>query len=530
MNWLDFGLGTSSVLLAVVAVTSQIEHWQRKEYRLDRMKAFLLSEALTNGTIMIGAAVILLNSISLLAWLSAKPEAAYTAAGLSVVMLAWWYGSRAMVRGIFRPQPTAKAVTALIVAATSAALTSVILYTYVASSALSFSFALTLTPLSSTAAVALVNVPFAWRKRALLAAAKKVRRKVDCSVVGITGSFGKTSTKFFLHHLLRVAGQNVLATRLHRNSAVAVAQDMLLQLPQRPSVYIAEMGAYRRGEIQQLARLTNPRVAILTTIHNQHTALFGSLEDIAEAKWELVEELPANGVAVLNADDPIQQERAKKIHTQIVWYSLAMPADVSLQNIEVGPTSVKGLFAIGNERRMVTIPVLGRGMVGSAVAAAAGAFALGVSFDHIASQLQTLPPIARTMELRVGKHGSTVIDDSYSANVEGVIAALTHTKRFGAKHVIIVIAPLLELGGQAAAAHERIGAALARTQGRVIIFGRLYEHHLKRGFGQATPPLTVVTEPRNFGRLGLLLNHETVVLLEGRLPDVVRQVFLETLH
>src|SRR5262249_23934960 len=153
-------------------------------------------------------------------------------------------------------------------------------------------------------------------------AARKLRQRSDLIVVGITGSYGKTSTKEFLSTLLG-ARYRVLKTAASVNTPVGIARTVLRGLQADHQVIVVEMGRYVPGNIRDLARLARPRIGILTAIGEQHLERFGSVENIARTKYELIQALPADGLAVFNADNARCRDLARKTtSTRVRTYGL----------------------------------------------------------------------------------------------------------------------------------------------------------------------------------------------------------------
>ncbi|MEX2054999.1 MAG: Mur ligase family protein [Candidatus Andersenbacteria bacterium] len=533
--WLVLLIGSA---LAIVRVLSQAELWQRKEYRLDRMQSFLFSaEQRSVWSYPLLMALVTVNIGWLMYWLHA-PFAARAAGWLTLLCLAVHDGIRIQQRGLFRPKSTVKGMTVVFV--------TVLLLLPVAwwlglpprAGALGWATLIILVPVVAALGVAIVNIPFALAKYIIIARAARLRDGLKkLTVVGITGSYGKTSTKFFLQQLVE-GTQSVLVTAEHRNAPIAVAQDMLKRLSPTTELYIVEMGAYRAREIADLARLTKPMYGVITAISNQHVALFGSREKLAAAKWELIEALPSDGVAILNAASDVIRARAAKETRPIVWYLAHDPKDfpeltttpvVYVTEVTVAPLEIHGRLHIAGAHFAVTLPLLSRAMLESVVAAVATAHALKVPSEQIVERLARLTAYERTMKRESGKQGSLIIDDSYSANEQGVREALLHLARFSGPK-IVVLAPIIELGEEGEAVHERLGRLLPATKATVYVTSDLYQEALLRGAREVAPSFSckVATTPQALlAELTAAVTADTVVLLEGRLPDVVRQGLLK---
>ncbi|MBI4022070.1 MAG: hypothetical protein HY372_01840 [Candidatus Andersenbacteria bacterium] len=499
----------ASVLLALpaaaAAVLAQVELWQRKEYRLDRMWPALRGPEL-RPRLLVYAALLL-----------------FVISGFSAVMIALAAADRAWIalrRGVLRPRSTVKAA---VVVALAATLTLLAIFLSVYSAGLIKALAISnlFVPLAAALSVATANSLGAVRQRADIQRAERLRRSLPhLTVVGITGSYGKTSTKHFLAQLL----PHAVASRAHRNSEFSIALDMLEQLSGKSSIYIVEMAAYRRGEIAALTRLAQPRLGVITAIGNQHLATFGSQENIIKAKLELIDALPNDGIAVLNADD---EALAKfSCPQRIIWYSARRAADVYVDAITVQDRIIRCRLYVGSESQPAAIPLAGRGALYNVLAATAAAHAYGAASADIFKRVQQLKPFPRTMEIYAGISGATVIDDSYSANERGVLDAIEHLALFPQRDKRVALVPLLELGAESAPAHRRIGQALKKSIAAVYVFGRAFRRELG---AHDADKIRVFTSPEAMAAaLASDAGQETVILLEGRLPELVRRAVLKT--
>lgn len=504
--------GFLTLVAICVKLLSAIATLQRKEYRLDRLRAALSEHELTP------AAALYIFQV-------AAHSLALAAAALPALVIV---GSELMYRvilyrrvGLYRPQATAKAILTLALAA----LTLGFLTTPLAAASGLFPAAaasVILTPPAALVAALLANRLTSLRKRQVITAAAARRAHINPIVIAITGSYGKTSVKHFLGQLLPHAA--VSAQR--RNEQYVIAQDMLRQLTSRTTIYVVEHAAYRRGEITALAHLTRPTIAVITAIGNQHLALFGSKENIAATKWELIEALPPGATAVLNADDPILAARAKSFSGKIIWFSLQRPADVSFSGIRVAPECITARLTLAGQEHQINLPLLGRGALANTAAALAAALAAGADTGDLMPRLSALKPFPQTMTVRRSPTGATVLDDSYSANEPGVIEAIEHLRLFPQPDKRIVLSPLIELGADAVRVHEKIGEALARSRAHTLIYGRRYRTALQAGARRANPEAVITSTSSPAAAAAFVTNQataDTAILLENRLPDIVRR-------
>lgn len=276
------GLGT-----LVASLLSQVALWQQKEYRWDRMWSHLKSP---QGSLLNHPFVLLAMVALLKAWLNYVFPVSEFALNvilgwIALVLFSLHHAARIKQRGVIRPDFTIRALATLTIAAVFSLYLFSLALSFPSLAALLWATGILLAPGAVGVAVHLVGLPFQLKKKQIIARAKRLRSaRTRVAVVGITGSYGKTSTKHFLEQILKSAGKNVAATEAHHNTPVGVAQDLLKQLQPSLEIYIAELGAYRRGEIKELAEIAQPNLGVVTAIGNQHLDLFGSQENILKGK------------------------------------------------------------------------------------------------------------------------------------------------------------------------------------------------------------------------------------------------------
>ena len=501
--------GLAGLDMALCAL-SQAALWQRKEYRLDRMKAYLFSPEKSAFHIAVWVA-------SLLCVFTAFFVPLFAYASLLVLLVG--YAVRAMQRGVARPKFTLRAIfvciLAIIVSATALLFVSNILWV---------SLIVVLTPLIVAVCVLVIAIPSALKKSAVIQKAITYRSSLtQLQVIGITGSVGKTSTKTYALHLLENDDQEILATKKHRNSPYVVALDVLSQITRHTSAYIAELGAYKKGEIAELCEIVQPTIGVITAITNQHAALFGSVENLAQAKWELAEAIPEHGMLVLNKDDKNIKKLAQDFKKRITWYSMQESADVMFESIVLEQDSVSCALVINAQRFDVTIPVVSRGQLGSVLAACAIAHVMGMSGEDIMKKLATLPALEKTMEYKKLHSGAVVIDDSYSASEASVMNAIEYLNAVGDEQSLLVVVPIIELGSEASAVHQRIGASLAQVKFQTYIYGTAYQEDIMKGLsGTSHLDITWYTDPKTLAEdVAKQVTGKNTIVFEGRLPGIV---------
>jgi UDP-N-acetylmuramoyl-tripeptide--D-alanyl-D-alanine ligase len=289
--------------------------------------------------------------------------------------------------------------------------------------------------------------------RALIDLARWARSRLPDRVVGITGSVGKTTTKDMMAAVL---GRRFVTAASEKsfNNELGVPLT-LANAPDDVEAVVVEMGARGVGHIALLCEMAAPTVGVVTTVQSVHTELMGSLEGIARAKGELVESLPPDGLAVLNADVALVAAMAGRTAARVVTFGDR--GDVRASQITVDDGLHPG-FLLESDwgRAQVRLGVRGAHNVGNALAAAATALCLGVEIQEVVHGLGASSSSPWRMDLRRAPSGALVLNDSYNAGPASVAAALQALASLEASRRIAVLGLMAELGDTAEAEHRRI--------------------------------------------------------------------------
>lgn len=345
-------------------------------------------------------------------------------------------------------------------------------------------------------------------------------------VIGITGSYGKTSTKEILAEILSEKF-NVLKTKEHQNSEVGISQCILDGLKPEHQVFIVEMGAYGRGGIKLLSNIAKPKIGILTGINEQHLALFGSQEEIIDTKFELIESLPQDGTAIFNGND----KYCLKLYEKTNIFSKKLSSfDVWAEDIQLEKEFI--LFKIRSKDgdfANFRVNLLGKQNIENILLAACCAKELGMRLAEISRACLRIKPEQGAMRV-LKKNGLTILDASYSANPKGVIADLDYLKIYQGKKVIVMPC-LIELGKVSKEVHRRIGRKIGEVCDLAIITTKERFKDIKEGAGQSAEvlflekPREIIDKIKEFYRPTEVFTTaggpEDVVLLEGRVPGEV---------
>ena len=295
-------------------------------------------------------------------------------------------------------------------------------------------------------------------------------RQPRLEVVGITGSLGKTTTKEVVASVLSHA-KRVLKSEGNLNSEIGLPMTVLNGLEPGHEIAVLEMAMYQVGDIRFLARLAKPRIGVVTAVQPVHLERLGTIERIHQAKQELVEELPPNGVAVLNADDPRVASMATATPARVVRYGVDAQADVRAEHIRShGLDGVDFDLLLGSECQHVHLPLLGAQSVHAGLAAAAVASEEGMTLAEIAGALEKLSPALRLLVVD-GINGARIIDDSYNASPESVVAALNLLSELPGQRKIAVLGDMAELGAATEPGHRRVGERAAAVVDVLVAFG-----------------------------------------------------------
>jgi UDP-N-acetylmuramoyl-tripeptide--D-alanyl-D-alanine ligase len=347
----------------------------------------------------------------------------------------------------------------------------------------------------------------------------------DPLVVGITGSYGKTTTKFCVGAVL-AEDRPTLVTPESYNSYLGVVRTINERLEARHRAFVVEMGAYRRGDIAELCQLTRPAIGVLTAIGPVHLERHGSIEAIAAAKAELPEALPPGGRFVTNADDQRCRAIAARIEVPTTFFGLDSPdADVRAEGVAVRDGRTLFDLVVADERAPVRAKLLGRHNVANLLAAAAVGHVLGMPLDAIARGLGAVEaPDHRLQPIRNPAAGVVVIDDAYNANPAGARAALDVLAAHDAQRRILVTPGMVELGEMEEQLNREFGRQAGAVCDHVILVGPQRTRPIAAGLREAGLGDDAITVARDIHEATRVLHGLTrrgdVVLFENDLPDM----------
>ena len=373
---------------------------------------------------------------------------------------------------------------------------------------------------------------------AYLLSARKRIKAFSPKVIGITGSYGKTSTKYILHRILSEKF-NALMTPDSYNTPMGICKVIRGQLAAEHEIFIVEMGAYKRGDIRELCNLASPQIGILTAVGPQHLERFKSIANIAKTKYELIESLPPGGLAVFNCDNEICAKLADKreqggnpVFRYATEPSLVASASKSIQltatDIRHTPDgltfTVKALIDPQNAAEVeIRTQLLGRHNVSNILAAMSVAIECGMTIEEIQTAIANVEPVPHRLQLTAGAGGVTIIDDSFNSNPVGAKAALEVLTEIGDGKKVLVTPGMVELGEKEYEENKKLGEHAADVCDLIILVGPTRTVPILDGLKAAAYPNQQIIVALNLEEvkqhLATRVQPGDIVLFENDLPD-----------
>ena len=352
-------------------------------------------------------------------------------------------------------------------------------------------------------------------------AKKKLKQMENLKVIGITGSYGKTSTKYIVSTILNQK-YNVLKTPASFNTKMGIVRTINEHFKPTHQVFVCEMGADEIGEIKELCDLVHPHIGMITSIGPQHLETFGSLENIKKTKFELVDALPENGFAVLNYQD----ENIKSVTTtkKKVTYGTEHSCDYYAKEITLNEMGSSFMIHTKDGSQIeITTKLLGEHNIINIVGAVAIAKELGLSNKEIQIGIKKIQPIEHRLELKQYANGTIIIDDAYNSNTKGAQMAVEVLGRFENKKRILVTPGIVELGDKTYEYNKRLGTQAACNCDYAILVGEkqakpIFDGMLEKGFDQDKIFIANNFE-QAMQKMREWMDANTVILLENDLSD-----------
>lgn len=351
--------------------------------------------------------------------------------------------------------------------------------------------------------------------------AKKILKShKNLKVIGVTGSYGKTSLKFILSRILSEKF-NVLATPQSFNTPMGVVRTVREKLRPQTEIFVCEMGAKNVGDIKEICDIANPTLAVITSVGPQHLETFKTLENVTKTKFELYDAVKKKGGKVFaNVNSAPIKERYEN-GADIVPYGTEGEARAT--NIVYTDTGTAFDVVTGDKRIHLTTKLLGTHNVINITGAVAVADYLGLSESEIAFAVSRLEQTEHRLQLKPFKNGSVMIDDAYNSNPEGCLEAVNVLSRFEGKFKVIITPGLVELGEKEYECNYNLGAAAAKGADLIIAVGKKRSEPIVKGaYDSGAKAENVFVAESFMDALKIFepyANKNTVLLVENDLPD-----------
>lgn len=335
---------------------------------------------------------------------------------------------------------------------------------------------------------------FPIKKFIIYLAAQKIKKNKKLLVIGITGSYGKTSVKEIISFVLN-GFYPTLKTPLNCNTEIGIAKFILFGLKRRHRIFVVEMGAYKQGEIERICKIVRPKIGIVTGINQQHVALFGSLQKTIKAKYELIKCLRSNGLAIFNGNNSWTRTLYKKTRIPKRYY--------------------------GQKRIKIGKFLLPKWQKENLQAAIVVADYLKLPKRKVLARIRKIKEIPLGLKMIRGNRKTLIIDDSYSANPSGFLQALELLRSIKAMEKILITPGIIELGESSRLIHKKIGVKAAQVCTKIFLTKEDFYLFFKEGIRKIKKNFyfeVVEDEVELFDKLKPFLGSKTAILIEGRVP------------
>ena len=354
-------------------------------------------------------------------------------------------------------------------------------------------------------------------------ATDKLKSMTNMEVIGITGSYGKTSTKNIINDILSVK-YNVYKTPSNFNTPYGLMITINEHLDKYNDFFIAEMGACKVGDIKELCDLVHPKYGVLTRIGLAHLETFGSEKNIEDTKFELIESLPSDGLGILNGDDEKQLNHVIKNNCKIKWIGIDNTnVDCYAKDLKLSPkgTTFKVVFANDKEEYEFTTKLLGRNNIYNILGGIVLGRELGITIPELQKSVKMVEPVEHRLSM-TKYYDINIIDDAYNSNPMGSKMALEVLNMMPGKH-IVVTPGMIEVGAKEDEVNKEFGRQIADNVDEAILIGEektkpIYEGLIEKGFPKEH--IHVLNDVLDaFPLMMKLKDKDTYALLENDLPD-----------
>lgn len=363
-----------------------------------------------------------------------------------------------------------------------------------------------------------------FEKRLQLKFLKQAKEKimqVNPKIIGITGSYGKTSVKNALGEVMQVTLGSTFWPPEGVNTLMGITRSIREELSTAHQFAVVEMAAYRQGSIAKLCELTPPQIGIITAIGNQHLERFGSLDITYQAKTELARAIPENGILICNADNALAKragfEYKKK---QNIFYGFSEDIDISVRGKGLKNTLSGAEFNIEHQGKDYTVKtkLLGESAASNLLAVFAAAVSLGVSPELIIAAFANLLPVRNRLQLEKTK-SAYWLHDAYNANEVGMLSALDVLDELEVSQKILITPGIIELGTEQEKINKQVAAKASEVADYIIVVGKVNRKAYQQGIENSEKLFIVDNREEAFNKLFEIKQENAIVLLSNDLSD-----------
>jgi len=366
-------------------------------------------------------------------------------------------------------------------------------------------------------------IAYAVRTNKINKAKALIASRPDIVSVGISGSYGKTSTKEFLFQMLSTK-YKVAKTDENKNTDVGVAQSILQNIKPDTEYFIAEVGAYRQGEVAKATQVFMPQNAIITAFGNQHIDLYGSRENLIKAEGEILEYLPEKGTAYINADILSFPHTSKRTKAKVVSFSsISDKGDIIANDIKTNlRAGLSARISYKKSSFTITTDLLGAHNIANILPCIAFCLDHGMTRAEVVAAVKVLKQVSGKLSVHKGINGALVLNDSGNSSVDGFIAAVNTVTDQDCKKNLIITKGIIELGKEKESSYKKLLSTIVDRPIQLYTTDKLFKKHDITNQVQyfSSEKEILVKIKRNS-------NAETLILLEGKFtPSLVKAVIL----
>ncbi|HVT00856.1 MAG TPA: Mur ligase family protein [Patescibacteria group bacterium] len=352
-------------------------------------------------------------------------------------------------------------------------------------------------------------------------ALERIEKNPKLLTIAVAGSYGRGSTKEFISKVLSLK-YDVLAADTTFSNSLGIAKSIVTGLTTKKQIFIAEMDDYKISDMEEMANIINPKIAVISGINEQKLSMFGSIDNILESKKELINSLTRDGIVIFNGNSEfamrLYDDTKNKKFVCMVDDGSGKKGDITAKNIHESKLGLSfDVEVFGRKYKFNNINLLGRHNIENLLPAILIGTYVGLDFSKIRSVIEKIHPLVGTMNPRRMTNGPTIIDDTHNANINSVLRALSYIKLYKGRKVMI-LEPLVELGKFAEDDHYKLGLEIGKICDYLFLTNNNYSTALIKGIkkseGKCKYEIASTSSIINF--IKAKLGRSDIVVLEGK--------------